>query len=85
MSFVLPILRRKDEFAVTDAQNAVLGSAIFIGMLFGSYCWGGLSDVIGRRPVLIFSLALNGMFGLASAFSVNIAMFTLCRFFSGVG
>ena len=85
ISFVLPILREPEEFGVTDSQNALLSSVIFIGMLFGSYCWGGFADVVGRRQVLLLSLALNGAFGLLSAFSPNYTMFIICRFISGIG
>ena len=85
VAFVLPILQKDDEFGATDAQNAVLSSVIFIGMLFGSYGWGGFADIVGRRFVLLVSLTLNGIFGAVSAFSPNIAIFIVCRFFSGVG
>ena len=85
VAFILPILQREDEFGATDAQNAVLSSVIFIGMLFGSYCWGSFADVVGRRPVLLLSLTMNGVFGLVSAFSPHIGMFIVCRFISGIG
>ena len=85
VAFVLPILQHDDEFATTDAENAVLSSVVFVGMLCGSYTWGGFSDVVGRRIVLITSLTVNGIFGAVSAFSPNIAMFIVCRFFSGIG
>lgn len=85
IGFVLPILQRDDELGATDAQNAVLSSVIFIGMLVGSYSWGGFADIVGRRLVLLLSLTLNGIFGVISAFSPNIAMFTVCRFISGIG
>ena len=85
VSFILPLLREKEEFGVTDSQNALLSSVIFIGMLFGSYCWGGFADVVGRRTVLLLSLTLNGAFGFFSAFSTNIWMFIVFRFVSGLG
>lgn len=85
VGFVLPILRRDDEFGSTDVQNAVLSSVVFAGMLFGSYGWGAFADIVGRRFMLIISLSINGAFGFVSAFSPNIAMFTVFRFFSGIG
>ena len=85
MAFVLPILQEDDEFGASDVQNAVLSSVIFIGMLFGSFGWGGFADVVGRRFVLLGSLTLNGIFGVASAFSPNISVFIVCRFISGIG
>ena len=85
LAFVLPILQQDDEFATSDVQNAVLSSVIFIGMLCGSYTWGALADVLGRRFVLIFSFMVNGIFGAASSLSPNISVFIFFRFMSGVG
>lgn len=84
LAFVLPILQREG-FSSSDAQNAVLSSVIFVGMLCGSYTWGGFADILGRKFVLIVALTLNGIFGAVSAFSPNITVFIFCRFFSGVG
>ncbi len=83
ISFVLPIIR--EEFDLHDWQNAFLSSVIFIGMLFGGYVWGGLSDLTGRRHTVLMSLAVNGVFGLTSAFAPNYWLFVLFRFISGVG
>ena len=83
MSFVLTRLQESDEFAASDVENALLSSVIFMGMLIGSYTWGGLADIIGRRSVLIASLVMNGVF--ASAFSTNMTMLIICCFISGIG
>ena len=85
ISFVLPIIREKDEFDMADWQSALLSSIIFLGMLIGGYLWGGLSDLSGRRHTVIMSLTLNGIFGLASAFAPNFSVFLLFRFVSGIG
>lgn len=85
ISFVLRIIRRGDEFGVTDVQNALLSSILFAGMLFGSYIWGSFADVSGRRFTLLTSLTINGVFGLLSAFAPNFCTFVLFRFISGVG
>ena len=85
ISFVLPILYKPEEFGISDAESAVLSSIIFLGMLFGSYFWGSLADIAGRRTTLLFSLALSGIFGLASAFAPTFWVFILLRFCSGFG
>lgn len=82
---MLPILQHDDEFGSTDPQNAVLSSVVFVGMLFGSYSWGALADIVGRRLMLLVSLSINGTFAFVSAFSPNIALFTVFRFISGIG
>ena len=85
ISFVLPVLKDSQEFSVSDTEEAVLSSVIFLGMLFGSYIWGSLADIAGRRTTLMFSLALSGLFGLISAFAPTFWVFVLLRFCSGFG
>ena len=85
VSYIIQVIRRRDEFGVTDAQNALLSSVIFIGMLFGSFVWGGLSDVSGRRFTLLTSMSVNGVFGLMSAFAPNFPTFVVFRFVSRIG
>ena len=60
-------------------KEGVLDSIIFLGMMVGGYLWGSLSDQVGRRSCLITSLTVNGVFGLASAFSPNYPVFLVFR------
>ena len=85
ISFVLPVLNRPEEFGISDTEESVLSSVIFLGMLFGSYFWGSLADIVGRRTTLMFSLALSGLFGFVSAFAPTFVVFVLLRFCSGFG
>ena len=85
ISFVLPVLNHPDEYGTGSFEDAILGSSIFIGMLFGSYLWGALADVIGRRTTIVASLTLSAIFGFSSAFSPWFWLFVLFRFFSGFG
>ena len=85
LSFVLPILRNPEEFGASDGQEAILSSIIFVGMLFGSYIWGGLADVIGRRTTIVCSLSVSAVFGFASAFSPWFWLFIVLRLLSGFG
>lgn len=66
------------------AQLGTLISAIFFGMIPGALIWGPVSDRIGRRKVVIWSLALYGIIALASAFSVSYAMLFALRFLAGM-
>ena len=85
LAFVLPLLNKPDEFGMSNTEGAILSSVIFIGMLFGSYVWGSVADVTGRRLTMLLSLTCSGVFGLASAFVPSYWLFTLMRFFSGFG
>lgn len=62
-----------------------LSSSVFFGMFFGGIICGLLSDRIGRRPCLLYSLALNAVAGIASAFVPNVKQLTLCRILGGIG
>ena len=53
--------------------------------MVGGYIWGTLADLYGRRYVLLWSLTVNGLGGLASSFSQSFSVFVLLRFISGVG
>ena len=85
ISFILPFLRQEDEFDLANWQSGLLSAIIFLGMLFGSYIWGGFSDITGRRKTLIVSLTVNGTFGGLSSLSPNFYLLLLFRFISGMG
>ena len=53
--------------------------------MFGGYIWGSLADLYGRRAVLLVSLTVNGLGGLASSFSQTFPVFLVLRFISGLG
>ncbi|XP_048473215.1 synaptic vesicle glycoprotein 2C isoform X2 [Rhincodon typus] len=62
-----------------------LTASIFLGMMIGGYVWGVLADLKGRQRILVFSLAVNGVFGAVSSLASNYWQFLLLRFISGVG
>lgn len=62
-----------------------LSAAVFIGMLFGGLMCGLLSDRIGRRPCLQYSLLLNAVAGLASAAAPDIDWLITFRVIGGIG
>ena len=65
--------------------SELLSAAVFIGMLFGGLLCGILSDAIGRKPCLLYSLTLNLIAGVASAFTPNITWLIVCRVVAGIG
>jgi len=83
---ILPALRT--HFGVAPTQVGLITSAFPLGMFIAVFVFPGLSDVIGRKPVLFFcclgvgigfvlqSLAIHNGFGFQ--------MFLLLRFASGV-
>ena len=53
--------------------------------MVGGYMWGALADSWGRRQIVMFSLAVNGIFGCISAFATAYWLLLVLRFFSGIG
>ncbi|XP_064645752.1 synaptic vesicle glycoprotein 2C-like isoform X2 [Lineus longissimus] len=83
VSFLLP--SAECDLKLTSIDKGWLNAIIFVGMMVGGYVWGALADIQGRRAILMFSLALNGLAALASSCSQTFWLFLLLRFFSGVG
>ncbi|CAG5100246.1 Oidioi.mRNA.OKI2018_I69.XSR.g16912.t1.cds [Oikopleura dioica] len=83
ISFVLPHIRCS--FALSAVQNSLLSSVGFIGLLLGGLVWGSIGDAIGRSATLSLCMAVNGIFGLLTAFSTSWFSILLCRFMAGVG
>ncbi|XP_046557694.1 protein ZINC INDUCED FACILITATOR-LIKE 1-like [Haliotis rubra] len=62
----------------------LIASSVFAGRACGSFFWGWLSDVKGRKVVLLLTIAGNGIFSLLFGFSVNLPMAMFLRFMSGL-
>ena len=56
-----------------------------IGILVGALSAGPIGDRIGRRPLLLASVAIFGLASLASAFAGSLLTLTILRFFTGLG
>lgn len=70
---------------LTAAQAGVVGSYAMIGVTIGALVAGTIGDIIGRRGVMLASLAWFSIGMLISAWSVNITMFSIFRFITGLG
>ncbi|VEU21863.1 DEKNAAC102837 [Brettanomyces naardenensis] len=63
---------------------ATLGTTLFIlGFATGPVVWAPLSELYGRRPVLIVSSFLFTVFNFAVACSDRLSAIMICRFFAG--
>lgn len=72
-------------FGLTIPQAIQAGTAFFLGMLLGAWGFGRLADRIGRRRVLIVTVLIDAVFGLASVFADDFALLLALRLLSGVG
>ncbi|MBB1492272.1 MFS transporter [Paracoccus sp. MC1854] len=60
------------------------GTLFFLGMFVGAALFGRLADRIGRRNVLIVTVACDAVFGLASVFSPDFQWLLALRFLTGM-
>ncbi|RZJ44463.1 MAG: MFS transporter [Brevundimonas sp.] len=66
-------------------QVALMFSAYSLGQFFAEPFWGRVSDRIGRKPVLLITVAANAVGYLMLAFAPNIWLAIAVRLFTGLG
>ncbi len=72
-------------FALGKLQMGWVFSAGILGLLPGALIGGWLADRVGRKRVLIGSVALFGVFSLATAHAWNLPSLLAARLLTGVG
>lgn len=73
------------DLGLGPAQLGWAGSAAMIGLVIGALFGGWAADRYGRRPVLLGSVALFGVFSLATAAAISFETLTLARLATGLG
>ena len=73
------------ELGLGPAQLGWAGSAAMFGLVLGALVGGWAADRHGRRPVLMVSVALFGVFSVATALAANFETLTLARLATGIG
>src|SRR6478609_10065230 len=81
----LPGLIGQAPWNITAGEGGVLASMSLIGMLAGSLVAGTLTDILGRRRLFLFSVALFSVAMIGCAISPSFAVFGACRFITGFG
>ncbi|KAJ7463674.1 MFS general substrate transporter [Mycena latifolia] len=70
---------------VTVVQASYLGTSAIAAAGAGSFIWAPISNVYGRRPVLIVSQAIAIAAGFGSAYAKSYRTILVGRFFTGLG
>jgi len=83
LAFILPTV--KSLYGLNDGQVGLLGSSVLIGYLFGAFFAGTLGDLIGRRTVMMYALAIYTVAALVAAFSPNWQFLFWSRVIAGFG
>lgn len=71
--------------ALTPAEAGMLGSYAMIGMMIGALIAGTLGDLIGRRKVMLASIAWFSIGMAVSAMTESVNTFGIWRFITGLG
>lgn len=81
VSMILPSM--KCDLISTVAQQGMLASSGFLGIVLSSHAMGFLADTWGRVKTLRLALSMAAVSSIISAFSVNIWMLIIFRFLTG--
>jgi putative MFS transporter len=83
IAFILPAV--SSLWGLTNEQTGVVGSSVLIGYLFGAFFAGTLGDLVGRRTVMMYALAVYSVATLIAAFAPNWQFLFWWRVGAGVG
>ncbi|KAL3535024.1 hypothetical protein ACH5RR_003485 [Cinchona calisaya] len=75
----------QSEWGLSPAEESLITSVVFAGMVVGCYFWGIISDAYGRRKGFIGVTVVAVVSGICSAFSPNYILFLVSRCILGFG
>ncbi|BAH51413.1 MFS transporter [Rhodococcus opacus] len=82
---VLPTLLETDQWGITTATAGLIGSLSLFGMMAGAMLAGYITDLIGRRPVVLACIVSFSVFTGLCALAPNLEAFGLFRLIAGLG
>jgi putative MFS transporter len=75
--FIIPTL--EIQWGLSKTQSGLMAAAISVGMIFGSYFGGILSDKYGRRVIFISTIFFTSILGIANSFAPELISFCIMR------
>lgn len=83
IAYVAPVLAKG--WGLTPAAFGPVFAAGLVGMMVGALSLGPLADRRGRKLAILVSVALMGLFSLATMFATSIEALLALRFLTGLG
>jgi putative MFS transporter len=83
VAFLLPSIKAQWEFG--NGGLGLLAAATPVGYLFGAAIAGLLGDRVGRKPVMLWALAIYTFFTLVAAMAPGWEVFASARIVAGIG
>lgn len=74
-----------DDFGLTPGQAGAIGSYALVGMLIGALGAGALTDVLGRRRIMLIGITWFSVAMVACALAPDPGLLGLARFVAGLG
>ncbi|WP_232667052.1 MFS transporter [Pseudonocardia sp. TRM90224] len=74
-----------EQWGISPAAAGSIGSYALVGMLIGALSVGSITDVFGRRRVLIVAVTWFSVLTALCAFAPNPEVFGVLRFLAGLG
>jgi AAHS family benzoate transporter-like MFS transporter len=81
----VPSLLAHPTWDIDPARAGLIGSLALVGMLIGTLTVGALTDILGRRKIMLFCIAWFSVCMLATAAAPNETVFAVLRFLTGLG
>jgi AAHS family benzoate transporter-like MFS transporter len=85
LGVVLPSLLKYDDWGLTASSAAVISVIGLVGVMIGALAAGTISDLIGRRQAMLWTVISFSVLTLACAFAPNPEIFAALRFLAGLG
>lgn len=82
---IVPKLLAYEPWGLTPVETGAIGSYALAGMFIGAILIGYLTDVVGRRKVMMVSIAAFSLLMLLTAWAPTPELFGLFRFLAGLG
>ncbi len=85
LGVVLPSMMEDPKWELTAAEGTQISTAGLFGMMVGALSIGRLTDLVGRRWVMILSVFSFSLLTIALGWVDNVLLFLVLRFLAGVG
>ena len=85
LGVVLPALLQEPGWGLTPNTASLISVAGLVGVMVGAMTIGTISDIVGRRQTMVWTVILFSLLTFACAFAPNPVVFGALRFLAGLG
>ncbi|QUH00132.1 aromatic acid/H+ symport family MFS transporter [Saccharopolyspora erythraea] len=82
---VLPVMLDERVWGLTPASASLVSTVGLLGMMVGGLVIGTVTDLVGRRRVLLLAVTSFSLFTALCALAPSVVVFGLLRFLAGLG